>query len=166
METREQPLRVALITGSGGLDRGLLQFLQHSGVEVVTDHALEALRPEQFTAENIDVLLVDLEDPLDAHLQQLNWLVGQSQVPILFNAARGAPLGDAGNTLIAKLAHLARNPISVRRENMARAPTVTAASNEAPNASAKPKLRVVTPTSAREARPADQALGLGAALGG
>ncbi len=166
VETPEQPLRVALITGSAGLDRGLQRFLQHNGVEVVNDHALEALRPEHIDDQNIDVLLVDLEDPLDAHLQRLSWLVGRSQVPVLFNAARGAPRGSAGNTLIAKLVHLSRNPISVRRGSVARIAAPACGSEEAPNSSVKPKLRVVAPISSPEVQPADRVWVLGASLGG
>ena len=166
VETPEQPLRVALITGSAGLDRGLQQFLQHNGVKVVKDHALEALRPEHIDDQNIDVLLVDLEDPLDAHLQRLSWLIGRSQVPILFNAARGAPRGGPGNTLIAKLVHLSRNPISVRRGSVARIATPASGSDAAPIASVTPKLRVVTPNSSPEVQPADRVWVLGASLGG
>lgn len=160
VETPEQPLRVALITGSAGLDRGLQQFLQHNSVEVVNDHALEALRPEHIDEQNIDVLLVDLEDPLDAHLQRLSWLIGRSQVPILFNAARGTPRGSTGNTLLAKLVHLARNPTSVRRESVARIATPASRSDAAP------KLRVVTPNSSPEVQPANRVWVLGASLGG
>lgn len=166
VETPEHPLRVALITGSAGLDRGLQQFLQHNGVEVVNDHALEALRPEHIDDQNIDVLLVDLEDPLDAHLQHLSSLIGRSQVPILFNAARGAPRGGAGNTLIAKLVHLSKNPISVRRGSVTRTAAPAYGSEQAPNSSVKPKLRVVAPISSPQVQPADRVWVLGASLGG
>ncbi|MEE8428064.1 MAG: chemotaxis protein CheB [Gammaproteobacteria bacterium] len=166
VETPEQPLRVALITGSAGLDRGLQQFLQHNSVEVVNDHALEALRPEHIDEQNIDVLLVDLEDPLDAHLQRLSWLIGRSQVPILFNAARGTPRGSTGNTLLAKLVHLARNPTSVRRGSVARIATPASGSDAAPKSSVTPKLRMVTPNSSPEVQPANRVWVLGASLGG
>lgn len=153
-------LRVALITDRDAQGDRLRKLLEASGVQVILDQMIGEYRPEQVGAEDVDVLLVNLDEATSRELDHLETLIERSAVPILFNEGVQTDTSGWGRKLIAKLTHLAG--VRGGSRGTAAAAEVAPAEDAAP----KPVLRVVAPDNDAADIPAVMVWVLGASLGG
>lgn len=167
-------LRVALIAGRETQGRDLKALLETNGLCVILDQTIRDYDPNTVSADQVDVLLVNLGDDTSLYMDHLEALIERSTVPILFNEG-GVPGGGGwGRKLIAKLSGLAQ-----RRE--APSPAEVAVEAEQPQVIVeedsvvpaqltratppRPALRVVDPETDRTG-PAQTIWVLGSSLGG
>lgn len=111
-----QVLRVALIAGRETQGRDLKALLEAHGLSVILDQTLQDYDPAAVSAEQADVLLVNLGDDTSLEMDRLEALIEVSSIPILFNEGGVSSSGGWGRKLIAKLASLVQ-----RRELIATA---------------------------------------------
>ncbi|WJW75215.1 AAA family ATPase [Thiohalobacter sp. IOR34] len=108
----EQPLRIALAGESAELRRHLRELVAPYRIEVAAELALDALAGEQLDPAGIDLLLIDMDDDNEACTGALCDLIGDWNIPVLFNDSQltrasleGREPGF-GNKLVAKLLSL------------------------------------------------------------
>lgn len=113
-------LRVALIADRELQGKHLKELLETHGMNVIIDQPIADYRPELYDADEVDVLLVNLDESIGYDMERLDALIEYSSVPILFNEG-GIPGGKSwGRKLIAKLTGL------VQGRNIATQSTVAA----------------------------------------
>jgi chemotaxis response regulator CheB len=101
-------LRVALLSDSDNQRANLKALLEQSGMHVVENHLLSAETIRRLSADDADVLLVDLDDDVDHDLDFFDELL-ESPLPTLFNDANSTRMraaqigGDWGRNLARKL---------------------------------------------------------------
>lgn len=101
-------LRVALLSDSDNQRANLKALLEGSGMQVVENHLLSAETIRRLSADDADVLLVDLDDNVDHDLDFFDEL-HESPLPTLFNDANSTRMraaqigGDWGRNLARKL---------------------------------------------------------------
>jgi chemotaxis response regulator CheB len=101
-------LRVALLSDSDNQRANLKVLLEGSGMQVVENHLLSAETIRRLSADDADVLLVDLDDNVDHDLDFFDEL-HESPLPTLFNDANSTRMraaqvgGDWGRNLARKL---------------------------------------------------------------
>jgi chemosensory pili system protein ChpB (putative protein-glutamate methylesterase) len=174
-DAASRALRVALIADREAQGKNLKELLETNGLAVILDQTIRDYDPEAVSADQVDVLLINLDEGTSHDMDRLEALIEHSAVPILFNEG-GVPGGSGwGRKLIAKLAGLVQRRDGAPAES---APTadiggVVENSPEAdtdtvtpPRATQQqPALRVVEPDGERAAPP-DRIWVLGASLGG
>lgn len=114
-----QVLRVALIADRETQGRDLKALLETHGLVVILNQTLQDYDPWAVSAEQVDVLLVNLGDDTSLEMERLEALIEVSSIPILFNEGGVSSGGGWGRKLTAKLASLVQ-----RRE------LITTASNQ------------------------------------
>ncbi|MFA7386212.1 MAG: chemotaxis protein CheB [Thiohalobacteraceae bacterium] len=172
-------LRVALIADQEPQGTSLKALLESNGLEVIVQRNIREYDPGCVSAEQADVLLVDLDERAGHEMERLEALIERSAIPILFNEG-GIPGGSGwGRKLIAKLSGLVsvhRAPPMMSASGMAQVTEAEAARNDSsafietesdtPRAAAqRPALRVVGPDQEASAPPR-QVWVLAASLGG
>jgi chemotaxis response regulator CheB len=101
-------LRVALLSDSNNQRANLKALLEESGMQVVDNHLLSAETIRRLSADDADVLLVDLDDDVDHDLAFFDEL-HDSPLPTLFNDANSTRMraaqigGDWARNLARKL---------------------------------------------------------------
>ena len=101
-------LRVALLSDSDNQRANLKPLLEGSGMQVIESQLLCAESIRRLSADDADVLLVDLDDNVDRDLDFFDELL-ESPLPTLFNDANSTrmraaqPGGDWGRNLARKL---------------------------------------------------------------
>ena len=101
-------LRVALLSDSDNQRANLKTLLEGSGMQVIESQLLCAESIRRLSADDADVLLVDLDDNVDRDLDFFDELL-ESPLPTLFNDANSTrmraaqPGGDWGRNLARKL---------------------------------------------------------------
>lgn len=101
-----QVLRVALIADRERQGRELKALLETHGLVVILDQTLQDYDPSAVSAEQVDVLLVNLGDNTSLEMERLEALIEVSSIPILFNEGGVSSGGGWGRKLISKLASL------------------------------------------------------------
>lgn len=106
--TETSQLRVVLLSDSDNQRANLKALLEGSGMQVVENHLLSAETIRRLSADDADVLLVDLDDDVDHDLDFFDELL-ESPLPTLFNDANSTRMraaqigGDWGRNLARKL---------------------------------------------------------------
>ena len=106
--TETNQLRVVLLSDSDNQRANLKALLEGSGMQVVENHLLTAETIRRLSADDADVLLVDLDDDVDHDLDFFDEL-HESPLPTLFNDANSTRMraaqvgGDWGRNLARKL---------------------------------------------------------------
>lgn len=171
-----QVLRVALIADRETQGRNLKALLVSHGLSVILDQTIQDYDPAKVSAEQVDVLLVNLGDDTSLEMDRLETLIEVSSIPILFNEGGVSSGGGWGRKLIAKLASLVQ-----RREMMSStsneqtaddvpaqqelAEPVVETQEQARTTTQRPALQVVVPE-AELSGPAQIVWVLGSSLGG
>lgn len=144
-EELDAALRVAVVARSERQRRYFAELLEPYGVQIIADDTLRECLPEQLNRSVADVLLVDLEEDESAGDLDVDVLIDQAQLPMLFNdgeaSKRHAPTSIAGRAwgrrLADKLGALVQNE-----------PTRLDAANEAPTLKLVPAQRQAVDLSA------------------
>lgn len=166
-------LRVALIADQETQGKNLRTLLETSGLAVILDQTIRDYDPEAVDADQVDVLLINLDEGTSHEMGRLEALIERSTIPILFNEG-GVPGGSGwGRKLIAKLTGLVQRRETAPSTTAAAAatdrdvpPSLAGETETAPRtASQRPALRVVAPGSDNGAS-APPIWVLGASLGG
>jgi chemosensory pili system protein ChpB (putative protein-glutamate methylesterase) len=174
-DAASRALRVALIAGQEMQGKNLRTLLETNGLAVIVDQDIRDYDPEAVGADEVDVLLINLDDSTSHQMDRLEALIERSAVPILFNEG-GVPGGNGwGRKLVAKLAGLAQRRETAPQAKTPAAETEAAPAAEGPPAGAteaaartltqRPALRVIGPEPGRDAPP-QRVWVLGASLGG
>ncbi len=101
-------VRVALVAEDAAREQGLRRLLEGAGIEVVVETSVDGFQADEVRARDADVLLVNLSRSTGLSVEQLEALVENAPVPILFNEG-GGPAGSAwAQRLMGKLNALVR----------------------------------------------------------
>lgn len=172
-DAASRALRVALIADRETQGKNLKELLETNGLTVILDQTIRDYDPETVSADQVDVLLINLDEGTSHEMDRLEALIEHSAVPILFNEG-GVPGGSGwGRKLIAKLAGLVQRREGTPAETALAADTgggeeakSEAETGTPPHAAPqRPALRVVGPDSECIAPP-ERIWVLGASLGG
>ena len=184
-DAASQSLRVALIADQETQGRNLKELLETNGLDVILEQSIRDYDPACVSADQADVLLVDLDEQSGYEMERLEALIERSTIPILFNEG-GIPGGRGwGRKLIAKLSGLVQRRESVPTAIAAKAAPAAGISQELDAESSvgrvhaavesdaarlrtqppRPALRVVGPDN-DDSPPARQIWVLAASLGG
>ena len=99
-------LRVALIADQEKQGGNLKTLLETNGLAVILEQSIRDYDPACVSADQADVLLVDLDEQSGQEMERLEALIERSAIPILFNEG-GIPGGSGwGRKLIVKLSGL------------------------------------------------------------
>ena len=111
----KKKLRVAVICDTDGDRTYLKSALEKCGLHVVAILPFERIPNVATDFNNADILFVDLNENIDQELQQLDHLLEQCQLPVLYSDSSDTRLGLAdttgnfGKRLTLKLASLVRH---------------------------------------------------------
>jgi general secretion pathway protein A len=111
----KKKLRVAVICDAGGDRTTLKNALEKCGLQVVAILPFERIPNAATDFNNADILFVDLNENIDQVLQQLDQLLEECRLPVLYSDSSDTRLGLAdatgnfGKRLTLKLASLVRH---------------------------------------------------------
>jgi general secretion pathway protein A len=111
----KKKLRVAVICDAGGDRTTLKNALEKCGLQVVAILPFERIPNVATDFNNADILFVDLNENIDQVLQQLDQLLDECRLPVLYSDSSDTRLGLAdatgkfGKRLTLKLASLVRH---------------------------------------------------------
>lgn len=164
-DASSRALRVALVAEQETQGRHLKDLLETNGLEVIVDQSIRDYDPDTVGADQVDVLLVNLDESASHEMDRLEALIERSRVPILFNEG-GVPGGRGwGRKLVSKLSSLVHARESVRAETPMDTAIAEMDASMACGAVQRPALRIVGTAQDRET-PAQTVWVLGASLGG
>ncbi len=109
MHNETDNIRIAITSDSANHRHFLQKSMEHSGIEVVLNESLTERFMHKLDSSESDVVLFDMEAIEDEHLEYLDQLLEQSQVPIIINDVSALTLNEPkasskwNNTLLQKI---------------------------------------------------------------
>ena len=167
------PLRVAILYTSEKRLADFTRALAKHDVVIIGRHSVGSTTLAQMTAEQVDVILVDLDDTADRVLDILQDLIETSHLPMLFNdsttteLSANTPNPEWGRRLVAKLWSITKRPRPLSPKPSA-PPVVKALAKTAPKAQSVPSqpLKKALPETTAASSALENLWVLGASLGG